>query len=146
MKRITILWMGLAVSLSLMVMGGLFFAQAASQQCCIAGVYEGHYKDFPNSCADPETGTFLMSIEQNGCGSSIKGRIKGKGPQDTWLFTGNVISAGRCCKARVISEEGGNVTTVTFTLCKGKDGTYYSKDGEYQNPAGCSGTFTLKQK
>ncbi len=124
-------------------------------KCCIAGTYDGIHKDIQSpTCPNPETEKFVLVITQANCGSTIKGEvrtIKNGTPTLTHYLAGAVTPAGKCCKIKGVlkgipgTPTAGEVINIKATLCK-KGGKWYSNNGAYNNPTGCSGTFTLKQQ
>jgi hypothetical protein len=127
------------------------------RKCCIAGTYNGEHKDtLSATCADPKTEKFILTITQSaGCGSSITGEvktIKSGVPTLTHRLAGTVTPAGDCCRLEgrltefpALATAAGKVIPITATLCE-KGGKWYSTNGVYTDPTGCSGTFTLKQQ
>jgi len=131
--------------------------EAPTGPCCIAGTYAGVHKDTASpTCTTPKTEKFILTITQAaGCGSTITGEvktIKAGVPTLTHTLTGTVTPAGKCCRLEgkltevsASAAAGVKVIPITATLCK-KGGKWYSTNGIYSNPTGCSGKFTLQQK
>lgn len=130
--------------------------EAETGPCCIAGTYDGEHKDTASpTCTSPKTEKFILTITQAAdCGSAVTGEvktIKSGTPTLTHTLTGTVTPAGKCCRLEGKLTEvtptaaaGPKMIPITATLCK-KGGKWYSTNGVYTDPTGCSGKFTLKQ-
>ncbi len=120
--------------------------------CCIAGSYHGTYADkLSATCKKPGTGKFTLVIKQQAnCGSTIEGKVVNTANNNTHYLKGTVTPSGLCCKLEgemkgvAGTPTAGDVIKIKAILCK-KGDKWYSTDGTYTNPAGCSGTFTLTQ-
>ncbi|RPI76597.1 MAG: hypothetical protein EHM45_12435 [Desulfobacteraceae bacterium] len=117
--------------------------------CCIAGIYEGVHKDMASATCKPKTEKFIFILTQANCGSGVEGQIKS--PKDgamvvTHTFKGVVTSVEKCCelKGEIREISTGKTTPIKATLCL-KNGKYYTTNGSYNDPAGCSGTFEMHQ-
>ena len=119
-------------------------------QCCIAGTYEGVHKDtLSATCKKPKTEKFIFILTQANCGSTVEGQIKS--PKDgsmvvTHTFKGVVTFVEKCCELKGEMKEisNGKIVPIKATLCK-KNGKYFTTNGSYSDPAGCSGTFEMQQ-
>lgn len=135
------------------LVGNVFTAFAQEKEnpplrrlCCIAGTYEGIYKDLPSeTCSNPEKGKFKMEIYQDkGCGSNIWGKLTNPSG-DVMRFEGTIKPGpGRCCTME--AKAGSPSETVKFKgiLCQ-REKKWYSKEGKYVHSGGCEGVFELKQ-
>lgn len=128
--------------------------EAQTGPCCIAGKYKGSTVDDPKCPVGPETGTFILILNQASCGSHVEGDIIDPATGAvTSKFKGTVTPAGKCCKivGRTKGVPGGPdekcVHDVKATLCKNKLGKWYTVDGVYTNLSGncCSGKFKMEQ-
>lgn len=127
----------------------------AAGKCCVAGTYQGEHKDtLSATCTNPKTEKFILTIAQAAdCGSSIKGEVKTIKSGVTTLthhVTGTVTPAATCCRLEgrltefpAPATRAPKVITITATLCE-KGGKWYSTNGVYNDPTGCSGTFILQ--
>jgi hypothetical protein len=126
--------------------------EAQTGPCCTAGSYNGTYADkLSATCKKPGTGKFTLIIKQQAnCGSAIEGKVVNTANNNTHYLKGTVTPSGVCCKLEgemkgvAGTPTAGDVIKIKAILCK-KGDKWYSTDGTYTNPAGCSGTFTLTQ-
>ncbi len=161
---------GLVIFLSLMLTGGIVFATGGTPttvtkpgtpggtpqplgKCCIAGKYQGTQTRIASKTCKPETGKFMMEINQDpGCGSKIWGKITSS-DGTTNDFTGTVTAGEKgCCN---ISGSFARPPTATApaekTEFKGllcKKGDKWAGKGTYRTTTGtivCNGTWEMSQ-
>jgi hypothetical protein len=125
--------------------------QQSGDKCCIAGTYEGIHKDIESAtCKKPKTEKFIFILSQANCGTGLEGQVKSLNDGNWFVshtFKGVVKPVEKCCevKGELREIKTGKTVPIKFTLCKKDDGKYYTTDGTYSDPAGCSGTFEMKQ-
>jgi len=129
--------------------------------CCIAGKYEGFFKDNPSTtCKDPKSGTSIMIIKQDKkCGGKIWGTVTAE-DGTVQEFKGTVSPTLKgCCEIKAVvrmkkSKEElltkepikePEQAEIKGTMCKA-EGKWVLKNGTYKTNRGCTGVFELKQQ
>jgi hypothetical protein len=127
--------------------------EAQTGPCYIGGRYKGIAVDSPTCPVGPETGPFILILNQTG--SSIEGDIIDPATGAvTSKFKGRVTPSGKYCKivGRSKGVPGGPdekcIHDFKATLYKNRLGKWETVDGVYTDLSGlcCSGTFRMQQE